>query len=459
MPGHSGNCAPAELVEVLGSKIFRVDLTELPGLDGPDSPQGSIANALELAARAFGADRSFFLFNGSTAGLQALVMACCPPGSKVLLPRNVHRSVLGGLVLSGAEPVFLDPVIVPGFNFSAGVSRDTLALGLERHPGAAAALLIHPTYYGVVGDTGGCAGMVHGADIPLLTDEAHGAHFHFHPGLPADALTLGADATVQSIHKTGGSLTQTAVLHLKGSLLDWTRVAGALVILQSSSPSYPLLASLDCARRRLALEGRDLLQEQLEGALYLRQKLKAIKGIEVFGGEHLDGDGIYDFDPGRVVVSVWRRGLSGYEAAALLARRHGVYVEMADQQNLVLVFGLGIHRDDCDRLVNALVDILEHDAPGGGKSTAPFMAAPAVRAVISPREAWFAPSRTLALEEAEGEVSAEWVGVYPPGIPALIPGEKLTREMVEYLLALRSRGINIQGAADPSLNYLRVVKW
>lgn len=458
VPGHGGRSVPPELEEIFGTKIFSVDLTELSGLDDLSSPGGVIARAQELAARAFGADRSFYLINGTTVGLQALITACCPPGSRVLLPRNIHRSVLGGLIISGAEPVFLNPVIVPGFSFCAGISRAAMGNALARHRDAAAVLLVHPTYYGVVGDTKNLAGQVHTYNLPLLADEAHGAHLHFHPGLPAGALTLGADASVQSIHKTGGSLTQTSVLHLKGDRVDWTRVAGALALLQTSSPSYPLLASLDCARRRLALNGKGLLEGQLEKALYLRQKLKTIKGIEVFGGEHLDGDGVYDYDPARVVISMRNRGGTGYQVASSLARCHRVFIEMADHRNLVLVVGLGISREDCDRFVRALNNVLEPDALAGSETTVPGLAPPAAVTRMTPREAWFAPSRVVNLEEAAGEVSAEWVGVYPPGIPALLPGEEITREMLDYLLTLRARGIHVQGAADPPLNFLRVVK-
>jgi arginine/lysine/ornithine decarboxylase len=458
VPGHGGRSAPPDLEALLGPGLFKSDLTELPGLDDLGNPTGIIRRAQRLAALAFGADSTFFMVNGSTAGLQALVTACSGAGDRLLLPRNTHRSVLGGLIISGAEPVFLNPCVVPGFNFAAGLSRAEVARGLAGHPGAAALLLIHPGYYGVAGDTGSHAAAAHEAGVAVIADEAHGSHWHFHPRLPADALSLGADAAVQSLHKTGGSLTQTALTHLRGRRIDYSRVAGAIVLLQTSSPSYPLLASLDAARRRLALEGEGLLQEKLQTARSLREKLNAVKGIEVFGGEHLDGDGAYAYDPLRVVVSVRGAGLYGCQAAGLLAGRHGIFVEMADRQNLVLVVGLGTEAGHCDQLLGALKDIIAREARPAWKDTGSCGYAPVVAAAMTPREAWFAPCvRRLLLEEAAGKISAEWLGVFPPGIPALIPGEEISREMLEYLLALRASGIHVQGCSDSSLNTLRVI--
>ncbi|GBF34371.1 lysine decarboxylase [Desulfocucumis palustris] len=454
VPGHGGTSVPPELLAALGPGLFRADLTELPGLDDLSSPSGVIEYAQQLAADAFGADSTFFLLNGSTLGLQSLVAACCPPGSKIILPRNIHRSLLGGLIISGAQPVFLNPGLVPDFNFASGLSRETVRRGLADHPGARVLLLIHPSYYGVTGDTASHAEAAHEAGIPVIADEAHGAHLRFHPGLPEDSLSLGADASVQSMHKTGGSLTQTALLHLKGGRLDRGRVAGTLALLQTSSPSYPLMASLDASRKRLLMEG-DLFGRSLELALALREKLIKIKGIEVFGSEHVDGDAVYGFDPLRVVVSVRKAGLTGYQAAGRLARR-GLFVEMADQQNLVLVIGLGVDAVHCENLLQALKEAVENNSRNGKRAPG-FGMAPSAAARMSPREAWFAPSRNVRLPQAAGKVSAEWVAVFPPGIPALIPGEEISPEMIEFLTAVRAAGAHVQGPCDSSLVFLRVV--
>ncbi|MCL6610398.1 MAG: DegT/DnrJ/EryC1/StrS family aminotransferase [Peptococcaceae bacterium] len=458
VPGHGGGRgAPEDLLDVIGRGVFDIDATELPGLDDLNSPAGVIARAQELAARAFGAGRSFFLVNGTTQGLQALILAAGRPGGRVILPRNSHRSVIGGLVLAGLDPVFVTPAVVPGFNFAAGVPSGEIARAAGEHPDACAVLCVHPNYYGAVGDTQKASALAHAAGMPLLADEAHGCHLYFHQGYPAGALQAGADAAVQSMHKTGGSLTQSSLLHLRGSLLDGDRVFSALKLMQTSSPSYVLMASLDAARRRMALNGRDLLERLLQAVGKLRDDLAVIRGIEVFGPDHLDGDGIFDYDPSRVVVRVSGLGLTGRQAADWLGRRRGVYVEMADRDNIVLVPGLGVTREDCRRAALALKDL----AAGEGRKPVPDLPGPAdippPRVLMNLREAWFAASRPVRVEEAAGEACAEWVAVYPPGIPVVLPGEEVTPEMVNYLIRAREAGAGFQGPSDPALKFLRII--
>lgn len=459
VPGHGGGGgAPEDLLAVAGEGVFAIDATELPGLDDLNSPAGVIAGAQELAARAFGADRSFFSVNGTTLGLQALMLALGRPGGKVILPRNCHRSVVGGLVLSGLDPVFISPAIVPDFNFAAGVPSRELERAVRDNPGACAVLCIHPTYYGAAGDLKKIAGLAHAAGMPLIADEAHGTHLYFHPGFPPGALMAGADAAVQSMHKTGGALTQSSLIHLKGPFVDGDRLFSAVKILQTSSPSYVLMASLDAARRRLALQGRELLQGVLEAAAGLRDSLAGIRGIKVFGPEHLDGDGVFDYDPARMVINVRRLGLDGFRAAAWILRHHGIYVEMADCGNIVLVLGLGISREDCRRMAAALRDLAEREGRKSGPAGAGPVDVPAPKAVMKIRDAWFAPSRPVKLEQAAGRVCAEWVAVCPPGIPVLIPGEEVSGDAVNYLSGAREAGASFQGPADPGLRYLRVIE-
>lgn len=267
----------------------------------------------------------------------------------------------------------------------------------------------------------------------------------------------GADAAVQSMHKTGGSLTQSSLLHLKGPALDGDRVFSALKLLQTSSPSYLLAASLDAARRQLALRGFDLLQGVLEAAGELRGALSGIKGMEVFGPGHLDGDGIYDYDPARVVVRVSGLGLTGHQAADWLMRRHGIYVEMGDLDNIVLVLGPGVTREDCRRLSRALGDLAAREGRGAVPAGAGVVDMPPARMVMKLREAWFAPSRPVSLARAAGGICAEWVAVYPPGIPVLVPGEEISAGVVNYLSRAKQAGAGFQGPADPGLNCIRVI--
>ncbi len=458
VPGHGGGGgAPPELLDVTGREVFSIDVTELPGLDDLNCPAGVIARAQELAARTFGAERSFFSVNGTTLGLQALMLAAGRPGGKVIVPGNCHRSVIGGLVLAGLAPVFINPAVVPGFYFAAGVPSGEMERALVEHPDALAVLCIHPTYYGAVGDLRGTASLVHGAGMSLLADEAHGCHLYFHPDCPAGALEAGADAAVQSLHKTGGSLTQSSLIHLKGGRMDGDRVFEAIKILQTSSPSYVLMASLDAARRRLANEGPSLMREVLDAAAWIRGELEGVSGIEIFGRNQLDGDGIFDYDPSRVVINVRGMGLEGPRAARWLARKHGIYVEMADRYNIVLALGLGVSREDCRHMVLAVRDLSLRE---GGRPLPGNIAAPAIirgKPVLGPREAWFAPARPVRLDHAAGHVSAEWVAVYPPGIPVLIPGEEISIDAVNYLTEAAKAGMGFQGPRDQELKYIRVI--
>ena len=459
VPGHGGGRgAPEELMALVGPGLFSMDVTELPGLDDLNCPLEVIAQAQDLATKAFGAERSFFLVNGTTSGLQALILAVGRQNGVVIVPKNVHRSVVGGLILAGMDPVFVAPTIVPEFHFAAGVSPNGIAKAIEAYPKACAVLCIHPTYYGTVGDTEKISDLAHAAEIPVLADEAHGCHFCFHEGYPAGALQLGADAVVQSAHKTAGSLTQSSFLHIRSSLLDRERVFSALKLIQTSSPSYVLMASLDAARRRLALEGQDLLQELLLAVDKIVDGLAEIPGIQIFGPENLDGEGVYGYDPSRLVIRVSGMGLTGHQAADWLRTEKGIYVEMADYDNIVLVPGLGVTQEDCSRLVLAMRDLRFRE----GKKPVPLDVnlnnIPPAKAVLGLRQAWFANSQTIPVEEAVGSVCAEWVAVYPPGIPVIIPGEEVTSEMVNYLCWARESGLRFQGPADSEFRTIRVIE-
>lgn len=457
VPGHGGR-APGGLRQWGLAPGW--DATELEGLDDLHNPGGVIAAAQEKVAGLFGARCSFFLVNGATAGIQALVAATCAGGRALVLPRNVHRSVLGGLVISGARPVFLEPEVVPGFGFAAGFGLDQLEYALRRNKDTGAVLAVHPNYYGVVGDLAGVAGVCRRYGVPLLVDEAHGTHLRFHPELPEDALALGADAVVQSVHKTGGALTQAAWLHLGSAKVDWERLADALRLLQTSSPSYILMASLDAARDFLARCGREVLDKLLRTARGAAREIDALPGLGTLGEKHLGTLCAAGYDPTRLVVSVRELGITGYEAARRLAAEHGIYLEMADVFNVVAVLSLGTTKSETDKLVRALAGISRRP-PAGGRLvlTAPAPACPpSPPMIITPRRAWLAPRRTVPLEQAAGLVSAEMVAVYPPGMAVIYPGEEITPAVVEYLIQVRKSGVHRQGAADPQLLTVLVVK-
>jgi len=455
MPGHKqGRGLPAELSSLDGQALFELDLTEIPGLDDLHNPQGAIALAQELAARAYGAAKSFFLVNGTTVGVHALLMAVGGRGS-IVIPRNAHRSVMGGLILSGAEPEYIMPGIISEFGIPSGVSPDQIHQALETNPGAAAVLTVRPNYYGVADELAGQVRVSHAAGKPLLVDEAHGAHLRFHRGLPDDAMAAGADASVQSTHKMGGSLTQSSLLHLGGRLLDAGAVTGALSLLQTTSPSYILMASLDLARRQLALAGEDLLERTLSLANKTRKRLARVSGLKVLSEEYLAG-GRPALDLTKLVVSVNGLGLTGFQVGDLLARRYNIYIEMADAANIVAFLSTGTTPAECDNLVFALKDIAQRDRLAATPVSLPEMPACLIKR-MKPRDAWFASTQRVALSEARGRVSAEMVAVYPPGIPVLCPGEEIIPGVYEYLEAVSKLGLPCQGPSDHTLKSLKVV--
>ncbi|WP_333870828.1 aminotransferase class I/II-fold pyridoxal phosphate-dependent enzyme [Desulforamulus putei] len=457
IPGHrSGEAIPPEFLQLAGPGMFRMDLTEIPGLDDLHNPQGAIAEAMELAAGAYGADKSFFLVNGTSCGLMALILACCGPGDKIIVPRNAHRSVVSGLILSGAIPVYYQPAVLDDFACLAGPDVLQIKKLLSENRDVKAVLAVNPTYYGVAGDIASLSAVCHGAGVPLLVDEAHGAHLRFHPELPPDALSCGADAVVQSTHKTGGSLTQSSMLHLKGKRVDHGRVAEALRMLQSTSPSYLLMVSLDVARRQLALKGRELLDKSLRLAGWCRDKLSKMQGLRVLNRERLGAAGAAFLDPTRLTISLLPSGLTGYRTAELLHHRYHVHVEMADAAGVVAVISLGTNVEDCRRLIWAIEELVVTEAGDPLHLPEPPRLPPPVVA-LAPREAWQKPGKDVSLENSLGMICGETVAVYPPGIPVICPGEVIEQPVLDYLLEVRQQGLHVQGPGDGKLRKLRVL--
>lgn len=449
-PGHmQGRAAPPVLRRWWGRSVFTADLTELPGLDDLHDPTGVIREAEELAAKLAGVENAFFLVNGSTAGIQAMLMAAVGPGEKVVLPRTVHRSVAAALVLSGAEPFFLPVRWLEDFEIPLPPHPAAYRSAQRECRGAQAVFSVYPDYYGVAVDLAAVAREAHSRGIPLLVDAAHGVLFGCHPEMPPAATGCGADAAVESVHKRAGALTQAAWLLLQGNRLSAARVRSALRLITTSSPSYLLLASLDAARRQLAVSGGSLCRRIIEVADYARAELARCPGVRVLSavGES------YRLDPTRLVLNFRAAGLSGFTAARVMWRS-GVVAEMADFHNVVLLLGPCHRMQEIKTLVRAVQAALAQ--PREQVKAPRFPQAPPVR--LCPREAWLAPSRTVPLAEAIGLVSAEIVAPAPPGIPVLFPGEEVSEEAVAYLDAARAAGAAVHGAQDPEIKTLRVVR-
>ncbi|MEB3219285.1 MAG: aminotransferase class I/II-fold pyridoxal phosphate-dependent enzyme [Nostocales cyanobacterium 94392] len=478
-PGHKqGQGISPKLAETFGNAVFRADLTELTELDNLFTPNGVIQQAQQLAAQAFGASQTWFLVNGSTCGIEAAILATCNDGDKIILPRNVHLSAISGLILSGAIPIFINPEYDSTLDIAHSITPRSLKAALAKHPDTKAVIMVYPTYFGVCGDIQEIAKITHQYNIPLLVDEAHGAHFAFHPELPISALAAGADLTVQSIHKTLGAMTQASMLHVQGNRININRLNKALQILQSSSPSYLLLASLDAARQQIALHGTELLTHTLQLADQARNKISQIPGLSVFDFPQLVGASCsqeisqpskmlsvqnFNLDKTRLTVTVSNLGITGFEAEEILDEQLNVTPEFASLQHLTFIISLGNTATDIEQLVKAFTIL----ANKYSKQSKPLVAIDKglknvisnlnTRTSLSPRQAFFAPTETVPIEETINRTCAEIVCPYPPGIPILMPGEIITPAALEYLQSIQKMGGFISNCADTTLCTLIVV--
>jgi arginine/lysine/ornithine decarboxylase len=453
-PGHKlGGGAAAELVALLGAELFAADVW----LDTGTSDR-ALQQAEALAAAAWGADRSFFLANGSSSGNHALVLGVLSPGDEVIVARDLHKSMLAGLILTGARPVYVSPRLHPALGVGTGVDPADVAAALAAHPAARLVALTSPTYFGVAADLAAVVGVAHAHGVPVYVDEAWGAHLGFHELLPPSAMAAGADAAVTSTHKLVGSLSQSSILHLRAGRLDLARIASAVKLTQTTSPLLPLLASIDACRRRMALDGHRLLGRTLRLAAAARRRLGKLPGIELLDAERL-GLGPARFDPTKLVVDVSGLGLSGLAAERLLRERLGLAPEGSDLCSVTCMVTIGDTGATIERLVGAFAALCAGRVPvepAARLRSSGSVVAPGVQA-MTPRDAFFAPSRTVPLAAAVGEVAAELVTPYPPGIPVLAPGEVVTAAKVAYLAHARAHGMHVRGTADPTLATIRVV--
>jgi len=465
VPGHKGGAgADPGLRWALGERALLLDVPQdTEGIDvGPEPTP--YRQAEELAAAAYGAERSWFLTNGATQGNHALCLALARGGRdgvRVVLQRNAHASLIDGLVLSGGMPAFVAPETDDELGMAHGVTPDALRAALARCDGARAVFVVSPTYYGLCADVAGLAEVAHAAGAALVVDQAWGPHFGFHPGVPASALALGADAVITSTHKIVGALTQAAMLHVApGGRVDAAAVARAVRLVRSTSPSSLLLASLDAARRQLAIHGQALLAGTLAAAARARVAIDAIPGCAVVGERLVGRPGVYAWDPLRLVIDVRATGCSGYEVAAELRAGSDIHVELATHATLVLVLGVHEQTDALERFVHDLGATLADVARPIAPERAPLVRAPELGAelAVAPREAFLGETEVVAVDAALGRISCEAIAGYPPGIPALLPGERIRGEVVAYLRELAAAGARLHGASDPAFETITVLR-
>ncbi len=472
-PGHKlGAGAPPDLVDALGERLLSADMGIANGLDDTQESGGLLARAEALAARAWGAEHAFFVANGSSGGLQALVMAVAGPGDEVIVPRNAHKALLAGLIFSGAVPVYVEPTLDPTWQVAVNVPLERFVAALDEHPQARAVFVTSPSYNGFCADVPALAAAAHAAGLPLVVDQAWGAHLRFSGALPPDALAAGADAAVISVHKLLAGLSQASVVLASGALVDPDRLRGMVAMLRTTSPLAPIYVSTDAARRQMVERGEALWGEALSLAALARRRLGAIDGVAVLDADDARQPGSVAFDPVRLTLSLAALGLSGYELERRLRADHAVAIEAADPHNVVVNITFGDSPATVDRLVDvvagvaaeAAADVDRTGAAGAvnqsGKKAATLAPPPLplfTRQLCSPREAFFGPAEVLPLAECAGRVSAEMVVPYPPGIPVLGPGEEISDETVAYLVEVAQRGVLIHGPRDFTLATLRVV--
>ncbi|KMT22151.1 aminotransferase class I/II-fold pyridoxal phosphate-dependent enzyme [Clostridium cylindrosporum] len=455
VPGHKHGRGIPELTDFIGEQVLKMDLNGMKDLDFFNNPKGVILDAEKLFAKAFNAKEAFFLVNGTTSGIEVMIMSTCNPGDEIILPRNAHRSAISGIILSGAVPIYVEPEINKELGIANGVSVEKMKEAIATHPNAKAIFLINPTYYGFTSDIKTIAELAHKYNMSVLVDEAHGAHMYFHKDLPSTAMEQGADMCAMSMHKTGGSLTQSSALLVANDRISLERVKKVLDIIFTSSASYLLLCSLDIARKHMALRGNDLLQKTLDMVRWARNEINEIDGIYGFGKELVGSPGCFDFDETKLGINVRRLGFTGYEIEALLRKEYNIQIELADINNILALVSIGDRFEDLKLLINSLKDISSkceireynviNSIPNYSKS------------LVSPREAFYSEKELLSLKESVGRIVGEMVMAYPPGIPVICEGEIMTKEIIDYINILKSENCELQGTIDPLVNHIQVL--
>ena len=459
-PGHkAGKGAHESLLRHLGPAALALDLTVVPGLGDLFDKQGPIRESQKLAAALYGADESYFLVNGTTGGIYAMILATVGPGEKILVPRNIHRSVMGALILSGAVPVFISPAVDPDLQIAMNITVEAAEAAILENPDAKAILLINPTYYGAAADMAGITVLAHQHGMLVLVDEAHGPHFCFSPELPLQGITAGADLVVQSTHKILGALSQASLLHCKKDRVSVPRLETMLQLTQSSSPNYILLASLEAAVAQMQESGEVLVTRSVALGQAARTRINRIPGLYCFGADRVGQPGVFGFDPTKLVVTVSALGIRGNEAEMWLRCVGKVQAELSDVNNVLFLVTLADDEASMEQLIQSLMALSREYFGKQENACVPFAPMPdsVVPLLLSPRDAVFSPQERVAFSDSTGRICAETITSYPPGIPILFPGEQITPAAIAYCQALQQHGFTILGPEDPALNTVEVV--
>ena len=455
VPGHKRGKGNPELRELLGEKCVGMDVNSMKPLDNLCHPVSVIREAEMLAAQAFGAAHAFLMVGGTTSAVQSMILTVAKRGEKIILPRNVHRSVMGAMVLCGAVPVYVNPECDHRLGIPLGMSVEAVKRAVEENPDAKAILVNNPTYYGICSDLKSIVEIAHSHGMLCLADEAHGTHFYFSDELPISAMAAGADMAAVSMHKSGGSLTQSSLL-LVGPAMHEGYVRQIINLTQTTSGSYLLLSSLDISRRNLALRGEEAFKRVAGLARYARKEINIIGGYYAYGRELINGDSVFDFDETKLSVNTLEVGLAGIEVYDLLRDEYDIQIEFGDLGNILAYLSIGDRSRDIERLVSALAEIrrrFEKDPAGLMKQE---YIDPEV--AVSPQDAFYADKESLPIMETDGRICSEFVMCYPPGIPILAPGERITKDILDYIQYAKEKGCSMTGPEDPAIERLNVLR-
>lgn len=449
-----------EFREFIGENALSIDLINIAPLDDLHQPTGVIEEAQQLAADAFGATHTFFSVQGTSSAIITMILSVCGPGDKIIVPRNVHKSILGAIIYAGAKPVFIAPERDTNLGIDHGITTSSVRKALKLHADAKALLVINPTYYGVCADLQQIVALSHSYGVPVLVDEAHGVLIHFHDQLPLSAMQAGADMAATSVHKLGGSMTQSSVLNVntRNGYINPKRVQTVISMLTTTSTSYILLASLDTARRQLALNGYAMAERALDFADYVRSAVNQIEGLYCFGEDIIGSEATYDYDPTKITIQVRHLGITGYEAENWLRDNHNIEVEMSDMYNVLCLITAGDSEDTIRILLNALREMSEDFLNQGKEVKELVVKIPDIpHLAILPRDAFYGETESIPLKESADRIIAEFIYVYPPGIPILLPGEVISQDNIDYIVDHVEVGLPVKGPEDRSVQFVKVI--
>ncbi|GIO65486.1 aminotransferase class I/II-fold pyridoxal phosphate-dependent enzyme [Paenibacillus sp. JTLBN-2024] len=460
IPGHKkGMGTDAEFREFIGDNALSIDLINIAPLDDLHQPTGVIEEAQKLAADAFGADHTYFSVQGTSGAIMTMILSVCSPGDKIIVPRNIHKSVMSAIIFSGAKPVFVSPARDENLGIDHGITTKSVQRALDRHPDAKAVLVINPTYFGVCANLKEIVDLAHSRNVPVLVDEAHGVLIHFHEDLPMSAMEAGADMAATSVHKLGGSMTQSSVLNLntKHGFVNPQRVQTIISMLTTTSTSYLLLASLDTSRRNLAINGHAMAQKTIDLAQKARRSINEIDGLYCFGDEILGGEATFDYDPTKLTIHVRHLGITGYETENWLREHYNIEVELSDMYNILCLITPGDNEETVSILLTALRKLSETYYKVNEANELIVKIPEIPQLSLIPRDAFYGDTEVIPFKESAGRIIAEFIYVYPPGIPILLPGEVISQDNIDYIIDHVDVGLPVKGPEDRYIKNVKVI--